>query len=339
MKLHEFVGKSILRTYGIPVPKSFFVREGETVEKKILPCVLKSQVLVGSRMKNGGVLFANTDKEFDLHLRTLLERKIRGETPYGVLVEEKISVKHEHYISLVLDRDEKDLVLIYSCDGGVNVESSRNFIKAKFDDVLNEIDPNMANIATTLKRIALEKDVTLLEINPLGESESGEFVALDAVFHLDDSALYRQPWAKKFLKKNPHSFHYLKLDGDIGVIGCGAGIVMATMDTVEHFGGKPADFLDLGGGASEATTLAALKTLKNDGIRKIVMNIFGGITKCDETAKAIVNFKRENPDYDLYVRITGTNEEEAKRILKENHISFYDDMYSVIKDAVVGDVR
>lgn len=337
MKLHEFLSKEIMRSYGILVPKSFLVKKGETPSKIFLPCVLKSQVLVGSRMKNGGVLFADTEQEFERKLGILLEKKIKGEVPFGVLVEGKISIKHEHYLSLFLDRDEKDITLVYSSEGGIDVETSQNFTKGQFDKVIKNIDPKIAKIAFTLKKIALEKDITLLEINPLGELENDKFIALDAVFHLDDSALYRQPWAKRFAEENSYPFHYVKLKGNTGIIGCGAGIVMATIDMVKHFGGEPADFLDLGGGADKDITMLALKTLKSYGIKKTIMNIFGGITKCDEIAQAIVDFEKENPNYALYVRLTGTNEEEAKKILKENHVNSYNDMYSMVKSAVAGD--
>ena len=337
MKLHEFLSKKIMCSYEVPVPRSFLVKKGESPKNFFLPCVLKSQVLVGSRMKNGGVLFANTPQEFEHGLKILLEKKIKGEIPFGVLVEEKMPIKHEHYLSLFLDRDEKSIALIYSSEGGIDVENSQNFIKGRFDKIIREVDPRIAKIALILKKIALEKDITLLEINPLGEMENDEFIALDAVFYLDDSALYRQSWAKKFAEENPYPFHYVKLEGNIGIIGCGAGIVMTTIDMVKRFGGEPADFLDLGGGADKDITVFALETLKGYGIKKTIMNIFGGITKCDEIARAIVDFKKENPDYVLYVRLTGTNEEKAKEILEENHINYYNDMYSMVKSAVAGD--
>ncbi len=337
MKLHEFLSKEIMRSYGIPVPKSFLVRKGESPKNFFLPCVLKSQVLVGSRMKNGGVLFVNTPQEFEHGLKILLGKKIKDEIPFGVLVEEKIPTKHEHYLSLILDRDEKDISLIYSNDGGIDVETSQNFVKGQFDRMVKNIDPRIAKIALILRRIALEKDITLLEINPLGEMENGEFIALDAVFYLDDSAIYRQSWVKKFAEENPYPFNYVKLEGNIGIIGCGAGIVMATIDMVKLFGGEPADFLDLGGGANKDVTVFALETLKGYGIRKTIMNIFGGITKCDEIARAIVDFKKRNPDYMLYVRLTGTNEEKAKEVLEKNHINYYKDMYSMVESAVAGD--
>ncbi|WGS65771.1 ATP-grasp domain-containing protein [Marinitoga aeolica] len=334
MKIHEFLGKKFLKEYGIKVPAAYLIKEEKEIEFKFLPAVLKSQVLVGSRMKAGGVLFAHTREEFIVKAQDLLFKEIKGENPYGVLVEEMIPFEKEHYISLVLDREEKDIIILYSQNGGIDIEENKNsIIKTNFENYEKILPEKIQKIIPNLRKLFREKDLTLLEINPLVEGINGEIYALDSVMHLDDNAIFRQEWAKEFVEEK-YPFHFVKLDGDIGIIGCGAGIVMATMDAVKLEGGEPADFLDLGGGAEKNTTIEALNLLKQYGINRIILNIFGGITKCDEIAQGLVEFIGENPEMQLYVRLTGTNEEEAKKILKESNIGYYDDMYSMISDAV-----
>lgn len=333
MKIHEFVGKELLREYSVKVPKSYLVKE-KPYDVKFLPAVLKSQVLIGGRMKAGGVLFAHEKSEFESKVDELLFKEIKGEKPYGVLVEEMIPIQKEYYVSLLLDREEKDIIILFSENGGIDIEDNKDsIIKTNFNDFENKIPEKISKILPKLRKLFREKDLTLLEINPLVEDINGELYALDIVMHLDDNAIFRQDWAKEFIE-NEYPFHFVKLDGDIGIIGCGAGIVMATMDAVKLSGGEPANFLDLGGGAEKNITIQALELLKSYNIKRIILNIFGGITKCDEIASGLVEFKNNNPEIQLYVRLTGTNEEEAKRILKDNNINYYDDMYSMIIDAV-----
>ena len=334
MKVHEFIGKDFLRRYGIKVPKSFLIKKKEDIRVEFLPAVLKSQVLVGGRMKAGGVLFTHSEDEFIEKVKLLLNKEIKGEKPYGVLVEEMINIRQEHYISLILDREEKNINILYSGKGGIDIEKNKNtIVKTNFEEYEEKIPENITDIVLKLRKIFREKDLTLLEINPLIEDDNGEIYALDIVMHLDDNALFRQLWANEFVEEK-YPFHFVKLDGDIGIIGCGAGIVMATMDAVKLAGGEPADFLDLGGGAEKDITIEALNLLKNNGVKKIILNIFGGITKCDEIALGLVDFKKENPEIDLYTRLTGTNEDLAKKIIKENNMKYYEDMYSMINDAV-----
>jgi len=330
MKIHEFVGKEFFRDYGIKVPPSKLFTK-ETMQAPFLPCVLKSQVLVGGRMKSGGVLFAETEEEFRTNLKILLKKKIKGEIPYGVLVEKKEDIEKEYYFSLFLDRNKKRITYIFSENGGIEIENRGGHISGDKDFILKKIPTEMRSVVDKLTLLFKEKDLTLLEINPFARLKNGEIYALDAVLHLDDSALFRQEWAKKFVQEKEYSFQYVELDGNIGIIGCGAGIVMATMDAVSLKGYKPADFLDLGGGADSKTTMEALKLLTSKGIKTIVMNIFGGITKCDEIANAIIEYSKSNNNVKLLVRLTGTNEEKAKKILIDNNIRYFDDMYSMIE--------
>ncbi|AEX85481.1 succinyl-CoA synthetase [Marinitoga sp. 1135] len=340
MKVHEFIGKGFLQDYGIKVPQSYLITSEKDIKVTFLPAVLKSQVLVGGRMKAGGVLFAHTEEEFSEKAKYLLKKEIKGEKPYGVLAEEMIPIKKEYYISLLLNREEKEISILFSESGGIDIEENKDsIIKTNFEKFHEVIPEKIQKILPNLRKLFREKDLTLLEINPLIESEGGEIIALDAVMHLDDNAIFRQTWAEEFVDEK-YPFHFVKLEGDIGIIGCGAGIVMATMDAVKLHGGEPADFLDLGGGAEKDITLEALNLLKNSGIKKVILNIFGGITKCDEIARGLVEFNKENPDIQLFIRLTGTNENEAKEILKKHNLNYYEDMYSMILDAVkVGEYK
>ena len=340
MKLHEFVGKRLLHDGGILVPKSVLIRSQEdirrlkaAVEALGFPQVLKSQVLLGGRMKKGGVVFSNSFQETAVLASELLKKPISGEKPFGVLVEEMIDHKVEWYFSISINSLERDIMFIFSKEGGIDIEkvaqeNPEKIIKG-FEKDIKDLPEEFQNVAKKLFEIFKKYDLTLLEINPFAPDK---MTALDAVVHIDDNALFRQEWAQEFAE-DKKLYHFVKLDGNIGVIGCGAGIVMATMDLVESFGCKSADFLDIGGGASEDVTIAALREVENLSPVAIALNIFGGITKGDEVAKAIVKF-HEKCNIPLFVRITGTNEDVARNILKENGIGVYDDMESLCKDVV-----
>ncbi|ABR31704.1 succinyl-CoA synthetase [Thermosipho melanesiensis] len=333
MKIYEFVGKQLFKEHGVKIPEGYLVTSKDELTIKFLPAVLKSQVLVGGRMKAGGILFANNQREFYDYGNILLKKNIKGEKPYGILIEKMINIKREYYLSMYIDKLEKDFMILFSEYGGINIEENADkVIKINFDKY-KVLPKKFHKIILTLYKLMKEKDLTLIEINPLAETLNGDLIALDAVLHLDDNSIFRQKWAKQFSSET-QPFHFVKLNGDIGIIGCGAGIVMATMDAVTFYGGKPANFLDLGGGADTKTTTLALEYLKNLSINKIIMNIFGGITKCDEIAQAIVRFKQKNPQISLYVRLTGTNEEIAKQILKKYNIELFSDMYEMIECAV-----
>lgn len=345
MKVYEYVGKRILKSYGLKILDGLLIRElneieNEEIRRKVeelgFPQVLKSQVLVGGRMKAGGVVFSNSWEESLEKLKVLLRRKIKGETPAGILIEKAVPHDLEWYISLSIDRDMRDMILIFSKCGGVDVEeiSSSNpdkVMKGAFDEMVEKLPTVIREPAITLKKIMVERDLTLIEINPVGITKQGP-IMFDVVLHLDDNALYRQRWIGKS-DGSTDPFHFVKLDGDIGVIGCGAGLVMATIDGLIELGCKPANFLDVGGGATMDVTLKALRKVDELGVRAIVMNIFGGITKCDEIARAIVKFTMES-ETKLFMRMTGTNEDEGREILKESKIDIYNTMDELLEAVV-----
>jgi succinyl-CoA synthetase beta subunit len=338
MKIHEYLAKDILRAEKVRVPRGYLITSEELAEEKSLrkclerlgfPQVLKAQVLVGGRMKAGGIVVAeNLEKSLE-GIRKILGMKIKGEQAYGVLVEEYISHDTERYISLSIDRNVRDVVFVYSEVGGVDIEefALKYPNKVLRTSNIRELPKDLQEFAKQLYDIFVRYDLTLLEINPF-VFKDGDFYALDAVFHVDDSALYRQLWAYEDTEET-NSFVPFE-NGEIGVIGCGAGIVMATIDILAEHGYKPANFCDLGGGATMESVYEALKKVKSL-CNKAVLNIFGGITDCLEIAKGVVNFKEEYPDFEIYIRLSGNNEFLAKELLKKHGIYAVDDMKDLIE--------
>ncbi len=370
MKLHEYQGMDLFSHYGIPHPPYHLVSSmEELVYLKgtiSFPVVVKAQVLVGGRGKAGGVLFANDFEELKKAVDELLHKKIKGKTVKKVLIAPKLPVEREYYLGITLDRRAKSPVVIISEAGGVDIEelaqtspekiitfhpyTTLELMPFEIREVAKKLGfppedvPALADIAAKLFRLFREKDALLAEINPLARV-NGKLVALDSVVIIDDNALYRHPElpSSEDEEKTPlereaekADIAFVELDGDIGVVGCGAGIVMASMDLITYFGGKPASFMDLGGGATKEKTVKALEILnKKQGIASIFMNIFGGITKCDEIARAIVEFLGEHPDAPpVVVRLIGTNDDIGRKILAENGIKAYLNMEKAAKKAV-----
>jgi succinyl-CoA synthetase beta subunit len=364
MKLHEYKAKEIFAKYGIPVPNGILVKDPDELREFEFPAVLKSQVLVGGRGKAGGIKFADNLDEARDQIRELLGMKIKGLEVKLVLIEEKAEILRELYVGYVVDRTAKKNVLILSSEGGVNIEETA---KKSPDKVVKlEIDPalglqsymvrrlakqiglkgkemvSVATFASRLYKAFVDYDAELAEVNPLVITPDG-MVAVDAVFNIDDNSLYRhKDLAKEFVKSEEYTeiekmardagLSYVELDGDIGVIGCGAGLVMASLDTLKLYGGEAANFLDVGGGATAENMRQALElvSMKKE-VKSIFINIFGGITRCDEIAKGIVDF---NPKIPISVRMLGTREEEGKKILKDNGYSVSETIEDSAKEAI-----
>jgi len=334
MKIHEYLAKGTLSFYGIKIPSSRFYDSFSSERNTVLPCVLKSQVLVGSRMKNGGVLFAASQKEFEKSLQELLEKPIRGEIPAGVLVEEMMEIKKEYYISFIISRKERDMLLCYSEHGGINVEENSETVKTgAFGEILELIPEQLRETVFQMRNAFEKEDMTYLEINPLVITGDDQVYALDCVMDLDENAFFKKNISSGSIsvENEEDDFHFVSLDGDIGIIGCGAGIVMATMDAVKMYGGEPANFLDIGGGAGKDTTIRALEKLYEKGLKKILLNIFGGITSCDEVALAIRSFTEMHDDVQLFIRMAGNKSELAKIILEDSGIKTYDNVYEMVR--------
>ncbi|AMW32168.1 succinyl-CoA synthetase beta subunit [Fervidobacterium changbaicum] len=338
MKVHEYLAKRVLKAEGVRIPSGVLITREDILENLSgfserlsllgFPQVLKAQVLVGGRMKAGGVkIVKNLEESFE-EIVKISQMEIKGERPYGVLVEEFIPHEKEMYLSISIDRNIRDIVIVFAPEGGIDVEE---YSQKYPDRIIKSNNPEdfpaeLRKLILKLKDVFVRYDLTLLEINPFVVKD-GEFIALDAVFHVDDSALFRQLWLDEEMPESS----FVKLhEGGVGVIGCGAGIVMATLDALVEHGFRPANFCDIGGGATAESVYNALNKVK-EITNCAVLNIFGGITDCVEIAKGIINFKKQNPDFTLLIRLSGNNELLARKMLEGYNIPTVSDMKELIE--------
>lgn len=374
MKLYEYEAKNILAKHGITTPQGGLATSAgqarEVAARLRLPVVVKAQVLVAGRGKAGGILFAQSAEEAEKAAEKLLSMKIKEIPVKSVWVEEKIQVKKELYFGITTDRLNRCYVAIASSLGGVDIEevasrTPEKVVKTSINPQLGlrsfqtkEIATKMgyrgnqiSDLGKTFERLyaaALENDAELIEMNPLTETAEGKFVAADARIIVDDNALFRhQDYKKRLLEGESdlspqeveamtNDLAYVRLEGNIGVIGNGAGLVMATLDTIQYYGGKPANFLDVGGGApSEKTALALKIVLSDPRVKTLFINILGGITRCDEVARGILEAKEKvGVTKPMVIRLVGTNDAEGKRILKEARIPVLESMEEAARQVV-----
>jgi len=353
LNLHEYQSKRIFGQHGIPVPSGEVAGSAEEAYQAARALggtsVIKAQVLTGGRGKAGGVKVAKTPGEAEALAAQILGMNIRGLTVKQVLVDPAADIRHEIYLGVVLDRASERLVMIASAAGGMDIEEVARTAPEKIQRIV--IDPALGlpdfqaralafgigidrgllreftHIARALYHVAMTHDVTLAEINPLAIVGDGKLLALDGKIVLDDNALFRHPELaalrdqsaedKSELEARKHGLSYVKLDGKIGCMVNGAGLAMATMDVIHYFGGSPANFLDIGGGAQADKVAAALRIILSDAnVNAVLFNIFGGITRCDEVAKGIVAALGQiNTPVPMVVRLVGTNEAEGRAIL------------------------
>ncbi len=363
MKLYEFMGKDLFRQYGIPVPAGQVARTREeafAAGQEIGEVVVKSQVLTGKRGKSGGIGFASGGEEAGEKAAAILGMDIRGLKVDTLLVEEKIKIDKEYYLAITVDGVAKMPIILASAEGGMDIEEvPEDLIIKKFIDPQIGLQPFMARdvcrllgfkgdlakqagkILFNLYRLFKEKDAELVEINPL--VLSGEkIIAADAKVTIDDDALYRQKGLPRVeertaTEKEAHDLGlaYVELEGDIAVMANGAGVTMATLDLIEYYGGKPANFMDAGGGAGEDVTTKALELLMSTNPRAIIINIFGGITRCDDVARAFANVKKKmDIKVPVVIRLVGTNEEQGRKILEDNGINAYTKMHEAAEKVV-----
>jgi succinyl-CoA synthetase beta subunit len=366
MKLFEHEAKSILAKYGIPTPQGGLAtntKEAQEVAAKLKPpFAVKAQVLVAGRGKAGGVVFASSVEEAKKATEKLLDMRIKGIPVKSVWIEEKIQIKKELYFGITTDRFNQSYVAIASAVGGMEIEeiaakTPEKVIKTLIDPQLglcpfhtrqiarkmgyagNQIS-EFGRILERLYCVGMDYDAELIEMNPLAETVDGRFVAADARIIIDDNSLFRhQEYKRRLLEGESeltpqeleavkNDLAYVKLDGNIGVIGNGAGLVMATLDTIQYYRGKPANFLDVGGGAPSEKIATALKIVLSDpNVEALFINILGGITRCDEVARGILEAKEKvGVTKPMVIRLVGTNEEEGKRILTEAGIHVLESM-------------
>ena len=366
MKLFEYEAKNILTKYGIPTPNGGLAtnpsQAHEVVSKLKPPFVVKAQVLVAGRGKAGGILFSDSIGEVEKDAEKLLRMQIKGIPVKSVWIEEKIQIKKELYFGITIDRFNQSYVAIASSVGGMEIEEIAT--KAPEKIIHFPINPQqgfhsfharqmarkmgyagnqlseLGRIFERLYCVGMDYDAELIEMNPLAETVDGKFVAADARIILDDNALFRhQEYKKRLLEGESeltpqeieamkNDLAYVKLDGDIGVIGNGAGLVMATLDTIQYYSGQPANFLDVGGGAPAEKIAIALKIVLSDPkVKALFINILGGITRCDEVARGILEAKAKiGVTKPMVIRLVGTNEAEGKRILTEEGIHVLESM-------------
>ncbi len=355
MKLHEYQSKRIFAKYGVPIPKGEVAStpaEARDIARTLGggPVVVKSQVLVGGRGKAGGVKLAKDPDEAEIIADQILGMNIKGLTVEKVLIDEAADIKNEIYLGIVIDRAVHKPVFIASAEGGVEIEvvaknNPEAIVRQPVDPLLGLVDfqaRNMAfelglrgklinsfvKIANGLYQAFVASDASLAEINPLVITGAGGLLAVDGKMVLDDNALYRHPDLAQMRDRQEEDeseraarqagLSFVKLDGEIGCMVNGAGLAMATMDIVKHYGAEPANFLDIGGGAKADKVAAALRIILADPkVKAVLFNIFGGITRCDEVANGILEALKEvDTGIPMVARLVGTNEEEGRAILK-----------------------
>lgn len=356
LKLYEYMGKEIFGSYGLPVPKGRVI-DSVAEAKQVFAdiggsAVIKAQVLSGKRGKAGGIKFVNTPEEAESAARELLGMKIQGLAVKQLLIEEKLKIDKEFYLAVTIDARAGMPVMIASAAGGMDIEEvPENQIAKKYVDISlgiqpyharefsyrlglpAELAPEFARILTTIFRIFREQDAELVEINPLILS-GDHFVLGDAKITIDDSALTKHPDLPRVeertdFEKQAHAvgLSYVELDGDIAIMANGAGITMGTIDAIQYHGGRAANFLDAGGGSNKEATAKALEILLVSKPKAILINIFGGITRCDDVAAAFAQVKAEKGiDVPVVIRLVGTNQEEGLKILHECGIDAYKSM-------------
>lgn len=355
MKIHEYQARNLFRKYGIPVPDGVVCHSVEEVEKNVPNDdklrVVKAQVHVGGRGKAGGVKLAKTKDEAVEKASQILGMDIKGLTVEKVLVADAVDIEKEFYVGLINDRNSKSVTLMASAEGGVEIEevarvSPEKIIKMSIDPTMGLMDWQARKIAlqlfsdpkemrqaaailVKLYRLYVETDSSLAEINPLVLTPDKQVLAIDGKMNFDDNALFRQSEIlkmreatedeKKEIEANEKGLSYIKLDGNIGCMVNGAGLAMATMDMIKLYGGEPANFLDIGGSSSPQKVVEAMTILLSDSnVKAVMINIFGGITRCDDVARGLVTALKEiNTDIPVVIRLSGTNAKEGLEIIRE----------------------
>lgn len=372
MKLYEYQAKKIFKKYGICIPEGEIVfteddavKKFENLKNKV---VIKAQVHAGGRGKAGGIKLANSKDEVRNLTKQILNMQINGINVESVLVENAIDIDKEFYMSFAIDRAMRTIVFIASTLGGVDIEevaktNPDEIIKSYIDSfsgfktyhilpflkrakVEKDVEKQILNIARNLYKMFIESDANLAEINPLVITKDKKVYAADAKVDIDDNAQFRQQEIVDMIiselgksveyKAKQKGLSYVKMEGNIGCVVNGAGLSMATMDIIKLFGGEPANFLDIGGSSNPEKVKSAMELLMADkNVKVAFFNIFGGITRCDDVANGIISaLSTLDVKFPIVVRLTGTNEEEARKILQGTSLIFENTMVNAAKKAV-----
>ncbi len=372
MKIHEYQARNLFLQYEIPVANgdvSSNVEGAKAIAAKSgYPVVIKAQVLVGGRGKAGGVKVVSNETDLVSEFNRIRHLNIKGYDVETLLIAKAIDIKKEYYLAVTIDNIKGDVVIIASAEGGVEIEEtaktnpekiikfymqgSRTLDQARWVPIAQSLfaDTRLQKSATSivekLLKLFFEKDCSLAEINPFVINGEGNLMAADAKVIIDDNALYRQDEVAKLrdmkyedadeLEAKEKGLSFVKLEGSVGCIVNGAGLAMGTMDGVNLLGGKPANFLDVGGSSNPEKVLNALKIiLRNKDLKVILINIFGGITRCDDIATGILTaLKQIQIPVPLVIRLTGTNEKEAKAMLTAAGLTTFTSMREAVTEAV-----
>ena len=373
MKVHEYQAKEMFATYGLPVDKSEVCRSVDDAVRAYNrldfdKVIIKAQVHTGGRGKAGGVKLAHDEIELRQHAAAILGMDIRGFTVDRVLVGQAVNIAKEYYASYVIDRNSKSTLLMISKEGGMDIEEVARVSPEKIHKFV--IDPSVgvpdylareaafklfddikqvrqvALIFQKLYKLFINTDASLAEINPLVLTEEGNILAIDAKMTFDDNALYRHPKIaalnepteeeKKEQNAKSKGFSYVNLGGEIGCMVNGAGLAMATMDMIKLYGGDPANFLDIGGSSNPTKVIEAMKLLLSDkNVKVVLINIFGGITRCDDVARGLLEaFEQRKTDIPIVIRLTGTNEKEGRALLQGTDFHVAETMGEATQKAV-----
>ena len=358
MKVHEYQAKEIFSQYGIPVERHVLCNTPDEAVKafrqlEVDKVVVKAQVLTGGRGKAGGVKLADSEELVRQHAREILKMTIKGFPVTRILISEAVDIAAEYYVSFTIDRNTRSVVLIMSAAGGMDIEEvARNtpekIIRYNIDPLIElpqylaqsfafmlfdqaEQARRMTSILQNLYKAFMENDASLAEINPLVLTAKGTLTAIDAKMVFDDNSLYRhleihslfEPTSEEQLEATAkeRGFSYVRMDGDIGCMVNGAGLAMTTMDMIKLYGGSPANFLDIGGSSNPVKVIEAMKILLNDSkVKAVFINIFGGITRCDDVAIGLIQaFDQLQTEIPVIVRLTGTNENIGRKLLKDSN--------------------
>ncbi len=372
MKIHEYQAKEVLARYEIPVTNEILCHTVKQVQDAAnqlgFPNVIKAQVLTGGRGKAGGVKLVRNTEEATAAAEKILGMDIKGFTVEKVLVAQGVSFTSEIYAGITIDRNTKSAVFMVSREGGVEIEEVAKenpdaILKFTIDPDLGMApfvarkiafslfdDPKLVNQAVDLFRklykVFVETDASLVEINPLVITSEGKLLALDGKMNFDDNALYRQSYIhslneptedeKKEIDARDKGLSYIRLDGSIGCMVNGAGLAMATMDMIKLYGGEPANFLDIGGSSNPQKVIDAMNLILSDkGVKVVMINIFGGITRCDDVAKGLIaaleQIKIKIP---IVIRLSGTNSKEGLEILQKANLPTVETMSEAAQKAI-----
>jgi len=372
MKIHEYQARQLFRKYGIPVPEDVLCYTVSEVEKAARDLnrmvVVKAQVLVGGRGKAGGVKLARNVDDAVSAAKQILGMDIKGFKVEKVLVADAVDITKEYYVGLINDRNTKTVTLMASSEGGVEIEevarvSPEKIIKFHINPLTGLLDYQARDIALQLfgdikiaqkgadifkklYKLYVETDATIAEINPLVLTPDNEVLAIDGKMNFDDNALYRQPEILAMrepdedelveIDANNKGLSYIRLDGNIGCMVNGAGLAMATMDMIKLYGGEPANFLDIGGSSSPQKVIDAMNILlKDKNVKSVMINIFGGITRCDDVAKGLIKaLEVITTDIPIVVRLSGTSAAEGLELLKQTNLPTVSSMSEAAKKAI-----